>query len=152
MNKNNAVLTGNGAILLLLISLPLTWMTIRNAGMQLPSNMSFPSFPGITFKVTGLNGTITFLAQVPIWLIVMVGVIGVALALMNHLGLASVARAVPLLLVFFSAIYIVIAIVVALGSGNASPGIGAFVATLGIVFAFIHAFAAPPAPERSLSF
>jgi hypothetical protein len=149
MNKNNAVLLGISAILALAVSLPLVWMTIHEAHIELSGGMPGfrgmprPSVPAMNFEVTGINGHITFLAKVPIWLIVVVGMAGVLLALLNGLGAASLSRVVPLIPLSAAAVYILIALVIAVGSEKASVGAGVFVALIGLGLGYVHALAGP---------
>lgn len=149
MNKNNAILLGISAILALAVSVPLVWMTVHEGHIELSggppgfNRMPAPSVPAINFEVTGINGHITFLTKVPIWLIVAVGIAGVLLALLNCLGAASLSRVVPLIPLSASAVYILIALVVAVGSEKASVGAGTFVALIGLGLGYAHALAGP---------
>ncbi len=85
------------AILAGLLSLPTTWMTIRNAQFQGGMGEMFnTAFNNMTIDVTGLNGHVTFLVKTPIWLIVVLAIAASAMQLMQ----ASQAFAVPQLLVW----------------------------------------------------
>ena len=145
MNKNNAILMGVGAILALVISLPLEWMTIHNAPMQFNGgpqglgNMIAPSLTTMTVKVTGINGHITFLVKLPIWLIVVVGMIGVLLAVLNCLRVASIPRIAVLIPLSLSTLYVVITLVITIGIEEATVGIGIFIALIGLGLGYAQA-------------
>ena len=66
-----------------LLSLPMTWLTIRDAQIQSGFGEMFNSaFGGITIDVTGLNGHLTFLVKTPIWFIVLLAIAASSLQLM----------------------------------------------------------------------
>ena len=145
MNKNNSIITGLGSLLALVLSLPLEWMTIHNAEMQFTGGfqgfgeMMSSSFGRMTLTVTGINGHITFLVKLPIWLIIVIGLIGVLLALLNCLRAASLPKLVPLIPLSLSTLYVVVALVITIGSSQATVGVGIFVALLGLLLGYIHA-------------
>jgi hypothetical protein len=155
MNKSNSIILGIGAMLALAISLPLEWMTIHNAKMQFSGafqgvgDMMSSSLGTMTLKVTGINGHITFLAKLPIWLIVGVGLVGVLLAFLNCLRATSLPKLVPLVPLSLSALYVFIALVITIGSSEATIGVGIFVALLGLVLGYIHALTYRITPEES---
>lgn len=154
MGNNNALIMGIASLLALALSLPLEWMTIHNAHMQLSGGMQgFGQHMGssmgtMTLQVTGINGSITFLAKVPIWLIVGLGMVGSGLALLNALGAASLPKLVPLIPLVLAAFYTGIAIAVAIASAEASLGIGAFIALLGLVLGTVLTFSHRPRFEK----
>ena len=155
MNKNNSIILGISAMVALVISLPLEWMTIHNAkmgfsgGFQGFGDMMSSPFGAMTLKVTGINGHITFLAKLPIWLIVGVGLVGVLLAFLNCLRATSLPKLVPLVPLSLSALYVFIALVITIGSSEATIGVGIFVALLGLVLGYIHALTYRITPEES---
>jgi hypothetical protein len=153
MNKNNSIIMGIGALLALVLSLPLEWMTIHNAKMQFSGGlqgfgeMMSSSFGTMTLEVTGINGHITFLIKLPIWLIVVIGLIGVILALLNCLRATSLPKLVPLVPLSLSALYVVVALFITIGSSEATLGVGIFVALVGLVLGYIHALTYRITPE-----
>jgi len=155
MNKNNSIITGIGALLALVLSLPLEWMTIHNARMQFNdgfqgSGITMPSlFGSMSLNLTGFNGHITFLVKLPIWLIVVVGLIGVLLAILNCLRVASFPKLVPLVPLSLSALYVVMAFFICIGSSDATMGIGIFVALIGLVLGYVHALSYRDTPGES---
>lgn len=66
--KNTALML---AIAAGVFSLPLTWVSIRQAQLRLPSGVGSP-FGGWTmgFDVTGINGRVTFLLTIPLWFVI----------------------------------------------------------------------------------
>ncbi|MHC4745212.1 MAG: hypothetical protein ACYS8Z_25125 [Planctomycetota bacterium] len=155
MNKNNSIIMGIGAMLTLIISLPLEWMTIHNARMQFSGGFQrfgermSSSLGGMSVKVTGINGHITFLAKLPVWLIVVVGLIGTILAFLNCLRVASLPKFVPLIPLSISALYVVVALLITIGSSEATVGVGVFVALTGLVLGYIHALTYRVAAEEN---
>ncbi len=153
MNKNNALILIIGAMLVLVISLPLEWMSIQNASanfsgpFQELGNRMTQTLGKVSMSVTGLNGHVTFLFKMPIWLIVVIGLIGALLSMLNTLKVTSMPQPVPLILLGFSILYMIIALLIAIGSGNASVGIGVFVGLLGNGLAIIHVLAGQ-SPEQ----
>ncbi len=141
MNKNNSIMMGIGGMLALVISLPLEWMTIKIAKMNIPQfgggfeglgNMMSSTFGNMSTSVTGFNGHVTLLAKLPIWLIVVVGLMGVLLAVLNSLRITMLPKYVPLIPMAISAIYVLATLLIAAGSSEATVGIGGFVAIIGL--------------------
>jgi len=151
MNKNNAIITGLGAMLALVISLPLEWMTIHNAKVQFSGGFERMSslFGPITVRATGFNCQIPFLAKLPIWLVVVVGLIGVLLAFLNRVGATSLPKFVPLIPLSLSAVCVVVVFLVTVVSSESTVGIGFFVALIGFVLGYVHALGHQIAPQES---
>ena len=113
------------AIVAGLISLPLTWMTIRGATIQGGLGEMFNSMlGGMTIDVTGLNGHVTFLFKTPIWFIVGVAIAASVLQLMHNFEMFAISRIVEWLTSIVAVAWVLIAIIIALFSGQASLGIG----------------------------
>ncbi|GAA4445650.1 hypothetical protein [Novipirellula rosea] len=128
------------AIVAGLLSLPSTWMTIRNANIRITpnfggqlitpdadfANLIIPRVTNTSFDVTGLNGRVTLLATFPIWLVISIAIAGCLFQIAGKFD----AIAFPRMLLWFIAIsalaLTVLPLVIALGSGRASPGIGWF--------------------------
>lgn len=118
--KNTAALF---AILAGLISIPLTWMTI--SGPQILTGLGDPfHFPIGQLKVTGINGTITFLFKSPIWFIVGIAISANVLQLMQNSKQFAIPWFVGWVTAIFGVIWIGIGICVALFSDKATLGIG----------------------------
>lgn len=112
-----------------LISLPMTWMTIRNAPMQIEGgfgNLFDSAFQGMTFDVTGLNGHVTLLFKTPLWFVVAVAVGANVLQLMRSSDAFAIPRIALWIIAVVAAIWITIPIMMALSSGRATLGIGWF--------------------------
>ena len=145
MNENNSVVLGIGAMLALLVSLPLEWMMIHNGTMQFTGGFQgfgggMPgSLGGMSLAITGFNGHITLLVKLPIWLIVIAGLTGALLAILNDRGVTTLPKFVPLLFLCLSSVYVVAAMLVAIGSSSASVGIGPFVALIGLAMGLVLA-------------
>ncbi len=155
MNKNNAIILGVGAMLALVISLPLEWMTIHNARMQFSGGfqgfggMMSSSFGPMTVKVTGINGHITFLATLPIWLIVVVGLIGILLAFLNCLRVTSLPKFTALVPLSLSTLYVVVAFLITIGSSEATVGAGIFVALVGLGLGYAYTLTYRISPKEN---
>lgn len=123
------------AIVAALLSLPLTWMTIHNAQLQVAFGQMFDSsFGGLTINITGFNGHVTLLFKTPIWFIACVAIAANGLQLMHP----SKLFAIPRLAIWGAAIYALVAIgltvVIGMASGKATLGIGSL---LGLISAVI---------------
>lgn len=122
------------AILAGVLSLPLTWMTIRGAQVQSPLGDMFNSaFGPMTVSITGLNGHVTFLAKTPIWLIVGVAIAASVLQLMRHSAAFAIPRAAEWLSAILAVAWVSIVIVLALLSDTASIGVGSLLGLLSAV-------------------
>lgn len=152
--KNNRVLLCAVAAGLLLLSLPTTWLTIRNPQLQsdgspfgnMAAAFATPLMSGVQLKVTGLNGALTLAGlSAPIWLLTAGAVGAIGIAALNAAGVTSVPQAVP------SAGLVVVGIFFAIGSlafvtGKATPGLGYLLAVVGLgmgIFASVTPIAAP---------
>jgi hypothetical protein len=149
---SNRVILSAVAVGLLACSLPLNWMSIKNLQIDLAGTpfgnggpfgeaapqLQFPTLPGMQFEVTGLNGSITLGASLPIWLLVVAAVGATLIGMLNELRVASVPPLLPLVILGLVAVFLVAGIV-ATFSGDASLGIGYLLATAGMVLAVIQA-------------
>jgi len=112
-----------------LVSLPMTWMTIRNAEMQIEGgfgNLFNSAFQGMTFDVTGLNGHVTLLFKTPLWFVVGVAIAANVLQLMRSSDTFAIPKIALWIVAIGAAIWITIPILMALSSGKATLGIGWF--------------------------
>jgi hypothetical protein len=132
--KNTALVA---AIVSGLFSLPLTWMTLRNAQMQIGGGIGdliSSTFPGFAFDVTGLNGHVTLLLKTPLWFIVCIAISASVLQLMRP----SQTFAIPRLAMWGTAIvgvvWTTVPVTIVLVTGKASVGIGWL---LGLFCAFV---------------
>ena len=124
--KNTLLAAG---ILSGLISLPMTWMTIRNAEMQIEGgfgNLFNSAFQGMTFDVTGLNGHVTMLFKTPLWFVIGVAIAANVIQLMRSSNAFAIPRIALWIVAVVAAVWITIPIVLALSSGKATLGIGWF--------------------------
>ncbi|TWU34529.1 hypothetical protein Q31b_54830 [Novipirellula aureliae] len=112
-----------------LVSLPMTWMTIRNAEMQIEGgfgNLFNSAFQGMTFDVTGLNGHVTLLFKTPLWFVVAVAIAANVLQLMRSSDAFAIPKIALWIVAIGAAIWITTPIGLALSSGKATLGIGWF--------------------------
>jgi len=114
------------AIVAGLLSLPMTWMTIRGAQIQGGFGEMFNSaLGGMTFDVTGLNGHLTFLVKTPIWFIILVAIAASVVQLMRGSKTFAIPSAVEWGLACVAVAWVGFAFVVPLFSDQASFGMGA---------------------------
>lgn len=123
------------AIVVGLLSLPMTWMTLTGGTMRSPfgETLGFP-VGGMTINVTGLNGSITFLVKTPVWFVVGVAILANALQMMKNTKVFAVPAAAEWVTAILAVGWVTVAILVGIGSEKASLGIGA---VLGLVCAAI---------------
>jgi len=145
--KNTALAT---AIVAAILSLPLTWMTIRNAQIQGGFGM-FNSPGGMTLDVTALNGHVTFLFKTPLWFVVCVAIAANVLQLMA----GSRAFAIPKIAQWATAIiataWIGLVVVLIIPSGKATLGIGAMLGLLSAVIPIACLLMMSPNSEKHIS-
>jgi hypothetical protein len=110
-----------------LASLPLTWMTIHNASMNVEGGLGelFNSaFQGMTFDVTALNGHVTLLIKTPLWFVVAVAIAANVIQLMRHSNAFAIPKIALWIAAVMAAAWIAIPVLVALSSGKVTLGIG----------------------------
>ena len=138
MDRGTPALLTLVAFALLATSVPMEWFTLHDAQLS----WSSPAFDlggaslapsHATLVATGLNGSLTLLVGLPIWVVVVVGALGVLVVAADRLGVARVPRLVPALVIAVAAVHVVAAMLVgALGEG-ATLGAGSFVAAAGLI-------------------
>src|SRR5262245_37985838 len=109
------------------VSLPMTWMTIHNAEMQMGGglgNLFNSAFPGMTFDLTALNGHVTMLVKTPLWFVVGVAIAANVMQLMRSSAMFAISRTALWIVAIVAALWITIPILLALSSGKATLGIG----------------------------
>lgn len=127
--KNSLLVAG---IIAGVISLPMTWMSIRGASIEGPMGSLFnQALQGVSLDVTGLNGSVTLLVKTPIWFLVLMGVAASGLQLMRSSAMFEIPPAVAWGASILSCGGIALAILITLFSSQASLGIGALVGLVG---------------------
>ena len=128
------------AIVAGLLSLPTVWMTLSNTSIQFTpnvggqiltrntdfSNVIIPNVMNTRFEVTGLNGHIRFLVKVPIWLVVVLGMVSCLFLILNNLPMLSFPRGLLWCICVVSFVYTTLPVLIGLTSGRVAPGIGWF--------------------------
>lgn len=123
MKNKNLVVLAVGAMIVLLLSIFVDWFVIRG------------------HMASGLGASLTVIVPLPVWLVLVFGVSGVLLSLLNQLGLASVPRFLCLALLIVSSLY-VFASLMLVGSSEVSLKIGPFLAMAGLALGYWHVFSA----------
>ena len=126
------------AIVAGLLSLPTVWMTIRNTDIQIRptfggqllspnsdfSKLIVPNVTNTHFDVTGLNGHVTLVVKLPIWLVVVFAMVTCLFLLLDNSRSLSFPRGMLWSLCILSLVFTTLPLVLGLASGRASPGIG----------------------------
>ena len=111
-----------------LMSLPMTWMTIRNADVKINGgfgDMLDSAFQGMTFDVTGLNGHVTLLFKTPLWFVVAIAIVANALQLMRSSDVFVIPKSALRIVVIGATIWVTLPMINVLLTGDATLGIGA---------------------------
>ena len=150
MKPKNIIFLGIFAILALVVSLPMEWITLHKASFV--PDRTFGNFSNmlpntIAMSITGLNGHITWLVKMPIWFIVVIGIAGVVISVLIGIRAILLPTWALLIPIVFSGIYMFIGLSVGLKE-QASIGIGLIVALIGIGLAFVHALTCQPKEEK----
>jgi len=116
------------AIVAGLLSIPMTWMTIQIT--QMPGSVGSFSFAsgGMTFDVTGLNGHVTFLVKTPFWFLACLAIAASVLQLMSGTKSFAIPKAAEWTTAIAALVWILIAIVMTVFSGQSSLGLGSLLA------------------------
>ncbi len=138
-------------LVLLAVSIPLTWFTVFDAVVTSPNifgafgdsagNDAFSDLGAMmssvstTISVTALNGTIDLFVELPIWVVVLLGGLGALLALVRSTGRWSVPPVLPLLFLVFGLAHIGMALYVIGNSDNGELGFGPFLAAFALLLA-----------------
>lgn len=122
--KNTALVA---AILAGLLSLPLTWFTIRNAEISFNGPMAgmFNSaMMGMTLSVNGFNGRVSFLFTTPIWLLVFVSIGASILQLMRNSKAFEIPQIAEWITAVIGVVWMSVPILITMTSGKVGIGIG----------------------------
>lgn len=132
-SKNNRIVALVAAFILMLCALPTEWMVISNASVTsggFPGG--FPNFAGMSLSVTGLNGHISLGVKMPIWLIVVIGIVGLILAFLNTARITELPNGALIIPLGISLLFVMFGIGVGVFSNDASLSIGGFLALSGL--------------------
>ena len=106
-----------------LVSLPLPWLTYKvSLPNGSPVSSGFSLFQGLAFGETGLNGSLTLIAEFPYWLLVVAAIAASALQLLRISPHFDVSPVVETLVAILAATGIVAVAIV--GGEHTMPGIG----------------------------
>jgi hypothetical protein len=114
-----------------LLSVPMTWMTIR--GVRMPGDLGdfFNSVLNeVAVEVTGLNGHFTLFIRTPIWFVVLVAIAASVVQFMRQSSTFAIPQAVEWGTAVLAVAWIVPALAIALYAGKASIGMGAILGLL----------------------
>ena len=149
--KNTLLACGAAAALL---SIPLPWMTVS----QPTGEMFFPGgsppaglraaagglLPTVTADVTGLNGHVTLLVKVPLWLVALAAAAACGVPLLSGAGAFEVPRWLPWALAVPAGVWVGASLVIALFSARATPGIGVFFGVAAVAAALANLLVRTP--------
>ena len=139
---NNRVVFFAIAAGLLAFSLPLTWVTIRDAQITFNGSpfgesgpqLSLPSMGGMTFSANGFNGSMGLGVQLPIWLLVATAATAAAIGALNELRITSIPAAALLAAHVVVGVFFAVELVTTLGD-KASLGSGFVMGVAGLALA-----------------
>ena len=138
-NRTAGLLVG---ILFLLFSLPVGWFTIAHpqvAGGQVPAFL-LPTGP---VTVTGLTGKLGFFGiQLPIWLVLALGILSLSFTTTNQRGITSLPRFALVATWMVSAIYVLVAFWLCLFAADLKLHLGPVLAAVGLGLGLGSGFAA----------
>lgn len=118
-------------------------MTIQDAQIQGDLGAMFNSLGGMTLNVTGLNGHLTFLVKTPIWFIVCVAIAANILQLMSGSPSFAIPKIAQWATAIVATLWIALAVLLAIGSGKATLGIGALLGLASAVIPVVCLFLTP---------
>ena len=150
--KSPAIILALLAILALGASLPMEWYAIQK--IQFTNDQPFGNFgsrPSTTedTPVIGSKNYITFLVAIPILFLIIIGIAGAAMALLNRSGAILIPIWGILIPIVFSGAYIILELTRVMKDRLRSPGIGIIVALTGIGLAFISALTCQPKKDKN---
>lgn len=111
-----------------LLSLPMTWMTIRNADIKINGgfgDLLDSAFQGMTFDVTGVNGHVTLLFKTPLWFVVAISIAANAVLLMRSSDMFAIPKRALRIVVIGATFWVTVPMINVLLTGDATLGIGA---------------------------
>ena len=142
--KNTLLACGVAAVLL---SIPLPWMTISQPAGDVffPGGSPGPGLraaaegmlPTVTADVTGLNGHVTLLFKVPLWLVALTAASACGVPLLAGLGAFDVPRWLPWAFAVPAGVWVAASLLLALTSDRATLGIGTLLAAAAVAAALI---------------
>ena len=141
MEKNNSIVLLSSAGLMLCVSLFMKWLTLHNPELTGIDEQFKSLMTASDFNLTGFNGSIGILLKLPIWLIVLLGLVGLFFSLLNSFGVTTLPKILPIGLLAVSALYILMGLGFAIFSTQASLGAGIVVAFIGVLLSFYYAHA-----------
>ncbi|MAT72849.1 MAG: hypothetical protein CMJ58_25490 [Planctomycetaceae bacterium] len=139
---NNRVVLFVIAAALLAGSLPLTWVTIRDAQLEVSGGpfgdggprLQLPSIGGMTLSANGFNGSLGVGVKLPIWLLATVSAVAAAIGALNELRVTSIPAAALLAAHVVVGVFFAIGLATTLGD-KATLGVGFVVAVVGLLLA-----------------
>jgi len=131
-----------------LLSIPMTWFSIQNAQLNLPfPGASLPS--GMSFDVTGINGSITALIKIPIWMLSLSAVSAGVLQLLRKDETFPVSKILDGTLAGIACVWIAIGILTSMV--KASLGLGAILGLTAAVIPLVCMWVGETPPAKNLS-
>ena len=129
------------AIFSLAVSFGMTWFTVSGGGHPDSSgghDSSLPAFmSGMNFNVNAINGSITLgPVDLPIWLIITLGIVGILLTLPRIQQASSAPKGVAVALIGVAGLTSLVAFI----PSEAQLGSGPVFAIAGAVMGMVHAF------------
>lgn len=154
-SKNSLFATG---ALLGLASLPMTWLTVPVEAAKMGGAVGpFLSMIGRSdYSLTGLSGSVTLLAPIPIWFLLAISIGLNLLGLARESSFFAAPRHVVSLVACGTLLLMVVPVLLHVGGGQISLGFGWIVGVASVVCALVGALAPgarrPDEADRSAGF
>lgn len=135
---DNKQLMGAGSLVCLLVSLPLTWLTLHNPEVR-SSLSGFPEILRPTFQtmsMNGIQGNLTFLVTAPIWLVVLLAMAGVLLHMTSAARVTRVPTGICVTMLVVPTLFLGIPLMQVPWSDRVDMEIGSFVAFFGLALGY----------------
>ena len=154
MKNNNGITLVIVGLLLLLVSIPATWMTIRNPtysfngaplnAATLPPEVQhlFRNSGPTELVVTGMNSHVTvgIFEKVPTPIVIGIGIIALIIYTISSTRLVPWPKASYMIPLFVSGVFVLCSMIAGISSDQASMGIGSFAAAIGLICGAIPMF------------
>lgn len=129
MKSSNNVFLGIISILLLVSTIPLVWFN---------KNLFYPPSTSIKQTINGLSGQVDVFVSLPIWLMVMISVVGVTIALLNFLKVTRIPRIIGISCILIPLLILGRISFLERAEGIIELELGFYIFTLGCIMGLIH--------------
>lgn len=113
------------AIIAGVISLPMTWLTVKNVSM-LPGGFAqmLPGFASMSINITGFSGFVNLLIKSPLWFIVLIAIAANVLQLMRNSKSVEIPKLAEWITAIVAVVWTTFPILIAVINGQVTPAVG----------------------------